>query len=708
MGAVFSPPIQETQIVPEVVPMRRGRPGKSPSQITSAKPSPSPFRGPSTDPFAALDTGVSKNKNADELSHRYPMLDHFQLLQDTRGKVDFDRTPAGDSSKAEEKGLPQRLTNALADDAFAKRQAYAAGSVRESPMPSQSKKPYVSVMELNQRESPKPGEHVSRQQTPLYQPVPQKPAMVSTGTMTSPSVTPVLPEQKPSSNILHKFTRREKDSRPSSLPRGAREEKSRIPSQPNYYSDSSNYEESNANNNHANAAASSPPSTLSRSLPKSFPDRIPHVSESVRPSLEGTRESSRADADGLVSRSRSVNSRPRPLSVYGSTPQSDFSERVEHVRASLDLPRPHFEEEDEDEVKGARTGVDGDYDAANITSDVDYLRAREGESDRKRDKRPGDSKHKRGASLGKSIPGTKLLSGRFGEAFRRFEGHDHKNRHVSSPAERRPAQVALVSDSEATQLPEDEEPEEDTYDDYEEGDDISPEMRRELERRQQSQEEKRVANAAAEHRRLVAERGPGNWRTGTGADNARSSNIQNRVQTLLQESDKVPSTKTAAGYGRYTDAEATATTPRITTADPTPARTPELGSEQQPNARQAAVSYAVRNGRVSSPAREGADHTLPDIPQQGTGHVAAAVAAAQHTAEQKPALPPRPAPKPKSLRAGGAREAIRPSSHDNDDTYLEDYETSSFGRRYPSLSKLEMVETEIKAPKMPSVRTREV
>jgi AP2-associated kinase len=64
-------------------------------------------------------------------------------------------------------------------------------------------------------------------------------------------------------------------------------------------------------------------------------------------------------------------------------------------------------------------------------------------------------------------------------------------------------------------------------------DDISPEMRRELERRRLSQEEKRVASAAAEYRRRVAEKGDGGR---SASDGPRSRTIQNKVQSLLGES----------------------------------------------------------------------------------------------------------------------------------------------------------------------------
>jgi AP2-associated kinase len=80
-------------------------------------------------------------------------------------------------------------------------------------------------------------------------------------------------------------------------------------------------------------------------------------------------------------------------------------------------------------------------------------------------------------------------------------------------------------------------------------------MRRELERRRLSQEEKRVASAAAEYRLRVAERGNGGRALG-GREGTKAPVILNKVQSLLQENNK-PSPKTASGYGRFTGSVST-------------------------------------------------------------------------------------------------------------------------------------------------------
>lgn len=686
---MFSPPVQETQIIPDIAPMRRGRPAKPTSQHNSTKPSPSPFRGPSADPFAALDGGRARSRNTDELSHRFPTLDQFQILHETGGKFDFEPAVAAES-KPEDEDLARRLTNALADDAFVKRRE----PVREPAI--QSKGPPGSSVDTKPRESPRPPEERSQQQTPLYQPIPKKPTMVSTGTMTSPPATPGVPEIKTSNRSVYKYAPQESDRQPSSQPRTAENKRKKFGQINNNNTNSNN---SNINNHHDVLSSHITASFKTQPAPRPSSEGISHVPASSRPSLEGLRPS-HAEIDPSVVRSKSVISRTRPLSVY-ATSKHDFPDRVESARASLDLPRPKYD--GGAMLKPVRSDIGREYDPSNISSDVDYLRAKEEEMHRKREKRAGTSaKHTKRPSLSKSIPGTKLLTSRFGDAFRRFESHgsDHKHRHALPPADK-PAQMTLITNSEVMQSSED------ALDDADEDDaDISPEMRRELERRRLSQEEKRVASAAAEYRRLVAERGQGRWKAGT--DNPRSPAIQSKMQSLLQENNRVPSTRTASGYGRYTDSNTTALQ----------AKPSESRPEQNPStSRTAGSAYGTRNGRAS-PSRENRDERgissgVPSQHPTQTGRVASAFSQPQRTGS-RPVPPPRPVapPKPKNLRVGTTQDISPPSSRESDGALkspanVDDWE-SSFSRRFPSLSRLEMVETEIEVPRMSSLRTKEV
>ncbi|KAE8144392.1 kinase-like domain-containing protein [Aspergillus avenaceus] len=634
VGAVFSPPVQETQIIPEIAPMRRGRPTKpTSSQHTSAKPSPSPFRGTSTDPFAALDGRGHKRNSTDEFTNRFPSLDQFDILHETSGKFDFE--PAFSSeAKQEDDDLARRLTNALADEAFARPSPAAS---ERSPESSSQRQPPVK---------PRPTEpyrdETQPSPAPLYQPVPQKPAMVSTGTMTSPPETPAVPDLKPPSRPIYRFPSSDHQRRPSSQ----------------------TWVETEKINRPANLP--SPTKGRFESDARTSADRISDLSSSSsRPSLEGKRPSN-LELEEPAIRSKSANSKARPMSVQ-ATPKFDYARGSESARSSLDIPRPSYDIGAP--LQHARTEAD----RANISSDIDYLRAREEETNRKKEKRySGTSKHTKRSSLSTlSLSGTKtLFAGRFGDAFRRFEQSNPDKAQASaaqSPAAEEP-KAPMMATSELVEAP--------AQLSDSDNDDISPEMRRELERRRLSQEEKRVANAAAEYRRQVAERGEGGFRPGA---DTRSQSIQNRVQTFLEESKKsAPAPKTATGYGKYTEE-----------------MTPALQAKQAEslperiNTRAAASMYSSQ-GQVS-PVKEGWEPALSKQETASSGY-----AQSQRTGS-RPVAPP----KPKSLRVRGAdgqmTEQATPTSPG------EDWE-ANFSRRFPSLTGLE-VETEIE---MPTLVRREV
>lgn len=661
MGAVYSPPVEETRTIPEIAPMRRGRPGKPQSSHDSAKASPSPYRGgskdTSNDPFAALDGGAAaRSKKADELSKRFPSLDQFDILHEKGEKFDFEATV---QDKSDDHDLSQRLTNALADQAFA-----------QQPPPELPARQELSPHRKSQASPVRQPQEVStRQSTPLYQPTPKRPAMVSTGTMTSPAQTPRLQEPVPSSRPIYRFPISDQD-RPSSQPWTQKEQK----------------------------RAPSPTSSGLRpeASPRLSSDRLSNLSNSARPSMETLRRPSALDASDPLGRSKSAIAKARPVSVQaGYLPRES-----EASKSSLDLS--HYE--GGAPLRPVRTEMDRDYDRANISSDVDYLRAKEEEeSSRKRDKRSSSgakhSKHSKRSSLSSlSLSGGKnILAGRFGEAFRRFESSNSADKPGTPSGEEAP-QTSLMSDTEATN--DEMSPYEDVVLDDLDRDDISPEMRRELERRRLSQEEKRVANAAAEYRRRVAENDGG--KAGTEAHRSRA--IQNRVQTLLGETNKPPvAPKTASGYGKYTE------------SSDLPANQGDVKSPPNtiPTSRTPGPIYSAREGTMAPPdRREGASVPagLPrTVTSASTGYSSAPRPASRSAA------PPAAPPKPKNLRVG-APDASRPStstSHDQSPSFQptpaspgEDWE-ANFSRRFPSLSGIEM-ETEIEIPKFPKLKTREV
>ena len=95
--AYQSPPIPQSQVIPDITPMRRGRPVKSPtvhstaSSRTRAADPPPGIRAVSADPFAALDAGPSK-ASQDELSGRFPSVEQFSLLHDYGNKFEFSES----------------------------------------------------------------------------------------------------------------------------------------------------------------------------------------------------------------------------------------------------------------------------------------------------------------------------------------------------------------------------------------------------------------------------------------------------------------------------------------------------------------------------------------------------------------------------------------------------------------------------------------
>ncbi|KAG5972910.1 hypothetical protein E4U55_000694 [Claviceps digitariae] len=89
VGAVYAPAPDEKPNLPDIIPMRRGRPAMSPGP--SQKQDSSTRKVTDGDPFAALDsTGSPKIADADEISSRFPTLDQFALLHDKGTKFDFD------------------------------------------------------------------------------------------------------------------------------------------------------------------------------------------------------------------------------------------------------------------------------------------------------------------------------------------------------------------------------------------------------------------------------------------------------------------------------------------------------------------------------------------------------------------------------------------------------------------------------------------
>ncbi|KAL9114323.1 MAG: hypothetical protein Q9227_001745 [Pyrenula ochraceoflavens] len=686
VGAHLQPlPKQEKHAIPEIAPMRRGRPTKPVSHHASAHPSPSPLRMiDSDDPFSSLDGG--KGQSGDELSTRFPTLDQFSLLHETGKKFEFEPGSTTSTKKEpESRELSQRVTNALADQAFMKSPSPARESFRAREAP-----PPASVPTIEKRRSPE-RHQISSKPPSIAQSVPPKPKMVSTGTMTSP---PSPPIGTTSNRTSHHFTPSE--ARTSSQPFASNRDRIRV--EPDL-----------------------PPSKRSNLFipdlkSKSTTEVGPTSPASSRPSLETSRPSALDLGlvdDNALSRSRSANVRQRPLSVT--------------LESRRDYSRPLLDERHRQSsyTRGDDNAIHPGESETNISSDVDFLRAKEEEEqERKREKRQSSgSTHKKRTSLPSiSLSGTKnLLAGRFGDAFRKFEAGEKEPRSRSPSPSRNPLTLEPIEGSEATDGLSDE-----GNFAIDETEDVSPEVRRELERRRLSQEEKRVAEAAAEYRRRLAEKGGG----GGGIGPNRAVTIQNKVQSLLKENDK-PATKTATGYGRFTDLEEKPQIRQFETATANPSL-PQSIDRQQPlpptttNGLRKAVPEAQgmrpsQSQSQSLPPQQQSPAPPPKPPRPNmTSSSAQDLPLPPPPSSTSSALSPRGAPsastvrptappKPKTLRTGqndpvsqpplGTLPRSTPQQQQQANSPAtaapgDDWE-AQFAKKYPSLNRLEMVETEI-------------
>ncbi|KAL8932708.1 MAG: hypothetical protein Q9211_006161, partial [Gyalolechia sp. 1 TL-2023] len=184
-GASKSRPVEEKLSVPDIVPMRRGRPTKAESEQRLPKPSPSPLRVTDGDPFSALDSARIREttpQTLDEVASKYPSLDEFSLLHESGDQFAFEKKPTAPSQPS--KNISQRVTDALADEAFARPVQPARSVVESRPEDLTSAPGPLKESQAKLGESAMPS---STSEYPLPAPeLPSRSKMVSTGTMTSP------------------------------------------------------------------------------------------------------------------------------------------------------------------------------------------------------------------------------------------------------------------------------------------------------------------------------------------------------------------------------------------------------------------------------------------------------------------------------------------------------------------------------------------
>ena len=346
---------------------------------------------------------------------------------------------------------------------------------------------------------------------------------------------------------------------------------------------------------------------------------------------------------------------------------------------------------------------DSSADEKNIPSDVDFLRAMEGDDTKKERRRSSSNRgHQKRSSLSSITSNTKnKLAGKFGDAFRRFESNQPTENQRESTPPPGPARATLaltpIAGSEATEERSDDEAITETQE-------LAPEVRREMERRRLSQEEKRVEAAAAEYRKRLAEQGG----RGGGAPSTRATSIQNRVKELLDDSkSSAPTKRTAEGYGRFTE------TARPAETQPSPA-------DQAQIKRPATVSVAPANatGLGYSKPRAATPVNPPQVLQSTSVPPQRGVSAPRPSAPPKPkalrtgiqseSQPPMvPLVKPSSLTGRPLQSQARLERAELTNAPNDDWE-SSFTKRYPSLSGLEMVEADIGKSPPPTAAAQSV
>ncbi|KAL8842303.1 MAG: hypothetical protein Q9176_002692 [Flavoplaca citrina] len=731
VGASKAPPIEAQLAIPNIQPMRRGRPTKTETDQRVSKPSPSPLRVTDGDPFSALDSSATfgSNPTMDEVASKFPSMDEFSLLHESGDNFAFDTKPK--TAPLPARDISQRVTNALADDAFTQptQVGKPATAPRNESLTSNLDPPTDSTTQLGAGKGA-----TSSTATPVHGSPPRS-NMVSTGTMTSSD--PLTGAATIPSDARPIFRVPPSSPRSSSQPR-------------------------------ASDVSLGTATVVKHDASIKRPGVLDHRSRSHIGRIGGLRSSASSGASLDVqhpnstdlSRSRSDSSKIRPASM-----------QIEPKRRSL-RSRAHSKEvldgESSQSLLGAAhqsTAVTGESDkgqeGSKISSNVDFLKAMEEEepSKRKEKRLSSGSKHIKRASMPSiSLSGTKnLFAGRFGEAFRRFETNTG-DASIAPPAlspDQEGYNLTPIAGSEAT------DGRSDDGQAYDETEPAPPEVRRELERRRLSQEEKRVAEAGAAYRQRLVERGDGRRDQNDGPINPRAASIQSKVQSLLDESGRgSPSpTKKPEGYGRFTDAQYPEASQRVPSPSPlssqhlprkgpafrVPPRADSLPGNNSsssnrlppnpiplsrspqpqvptstPSTRQSFSStpnasapptprpsappkpQALRTGNQPPPSKPSALNPKPLPSQPPRQQPQPQIQLSSHQQQQQPIQQPQPQNptadrQPQKRSSNPYREAMPPSSSSFDGPAPdgnEDWE-SNFTKRYPALAGLEMVETEI-------------
>lgn len=432
IGLQKAEPVQQVQHIPDIAPMRRGRPTAPGQQRTVADHTPSPMRGAAADPFAALDSNnpAVRAAAADELASKYPSLDEFSILHDKGSKFQFDPSSLGTPPAADSKqgALQKRVTQALADDAFAQPSRAASAPAAKVPDGATASSRLSGTVRASNApfEEQAPSLPIRRAQAQDHGIPSSKTAMISTGVGSSPPTSPYLHagqaefKQAP----VHRFP-------PRASSQAAREAISTMkrqsdrPAMPDLHRSKS--------------------SITALTVPSL---EVQQSSASSRPSLEGIRpHPDELEGSEALARSRSANARSgaRPASAYvdksldylRNRESTRFGHRATQSVSREKSPVPEVAAVDSSDEDG---NLILDRKESNTIQDsVDYLRAREAESEhhhggramksvfgsKKERRSSGENSHHKRSSLGAMGHGLaktgEIMKGRFGDAFRRFE-----------------------------------------------------------------------------------------------------------------------------------------------------------------------------------------------------------------------------------------------------------------------------------------------
>lgn len=656
--------------------MRRGRlpaatPAAAPQPPPShaPKPSPSPMRVTNGDPFAALDANSTAAKARDELSTRFPTLDQFSILHEQGVKFDFDSSSSPTVGNPAAENVTENAFNISNSQPAAAGEGPRAISApsnlpdklsQSPPKPPEMSRASEIIMSTPELQA------ISSGSAQVFQPAPSRSGMVSTGTMTTPPMERSK-SKTPSQYSVYRFPDRHRSS-------------SQI----------------------RNQEASLPPRTESPAIrpSASFLGHVRHASSSSRPSLEGGRPSMENLGEPL-SKSRSISARSRPASTYLES-NLDFLRKQEANSKPPGSPRfssPKLNAIEKEPLPDLLL----DADDTNIESNVEFLRSMEEPKPRKSE----ESKRTSLSSLGKKS--SSIFAGKFGDAFKRFESNQ-----PGAPGARTPPAAAASERRELTPIAGSEATDGRSDDGQvlEETDDMTPEMRREIERRRLSDEEKRVAAAQAEYRARIASRGEGG-RSGPPpvSGSSRAVAIQNKVQSLLDENARSSANikKTAEGYGHYSETGVPSTQPsdfrpdiprkpvgsgRTSTASPRP-----MSSSKPLNRAPSINSNPVDFSRPIPPPKDGPSR--PMAPPKPT-RLNKNLTSSQSYGSLQSASPPKQISSTTGMRQTGRLEALvaadlpgQPAldmSPQEKDDYVRD-----FSKRFPSLTSIEMVERDLAA-----------